>query len=165
MAKPKLIVFDLDYTLWPFWVDTHVDPPFKKKSDGKIYDAHGRQVKIFPDVPKMLERLSSDGYKLGVASRTSCTEEARDLVRLFDWDKYFQYKEIYPGCKVTHFERFKQNSGLAYNEMMFFDDEYRNILDVSKLGVTCIFAENGMSDDVLEEGFMKFTEKNGSQHL
>lgn len=19
-----------DYTLWPFWVDTHVDPPFRK---------------------------------------------------------------------------------------------------------------------------------------
>ncbi len=20
----------VDYTLWPFWVDTHVDPPFRK---------------------------------------------------------------------------------------------------------------------------------------
>lgn len=27
---PRLVVFDLDYTLWPLWVDTHVDPPLKR---------------------------------------------------------------------------------------------------------------------------------------
>ena len=30
--------------------------------------------------------------------------------------------------------RFKRNSGFNYDEMLFFDDEYRNIVDITKIG-------------------------------
>ncbi|XP_055392959.1 magnesium-dependent phosphatase 1 isoform X4 [Bubalus kerabau] len=98
MARlPKLAVFDLDYTLWPFWVDTHVDPPFHK-------------------------------------SRTGEVEGANQLLELFDLVRYFVYREIYPGSKVTHFERLQRKTGVPFSQMIFFDDEKRNIVDVSKLG-------------------------------
>ncbi|KLU91203.1 magnesium-dependent phosphatase 1 [Magnaporthiopsis poae ATCC 64411] len=35
---PRLMVFDLDYTLWPFWVDTHPVPPLKS-AGGSARDA------------------------------------------------------------------------------------------------------------------------------
>lgn len=155
---PRLIVFDLDYTLWPFYVDSHVTPPLRKESNGKIVDAHGRKVQVYPDVPRMLERLKRENYTLGIASRTEDPETATQLIGLLDWNKYFAYQEIYPGCKVTHFNRFASKSRIPYTDMLFFDDEYRNIRDVSKLGVTCIHAEHGMSDRTLEEGLRRFEE-------
>ena len=30
--------------------------------------------------------------------------------------------------------RFKRNSGFSYDEMLFFDDEYRNIVDLTRIG-------------------------------
>ncbi|PSN41720.1 Magnesium-dependent phosphatase 1 [Blattella germanica] len=94
-----------DYTLWPFWVDTHVNPPFKKDKSGNVVDTTGSKIKYYPEVPSVLEKLQKDGYDLGIASRTSEIEGANQLLKLFDWDKYFKYKEIYPGRKVAHFSR------------------------------------------------------------
>lgn len=37
------------------------------------------------------------------------------------------------GVTLTH--RFKANSGIDYTDMLFFDDEHRNIVDISKLGM------------------------------
>ncbi|KAF6351771.1 magnesium dependent phosphatase 1 [Rhinolophus ferrumequinum] len=41
--------------------------------------------------------------------------------------------------------------------MIFFDDEMRNIVDVSKLGVTCIHVQNGMNLQTLTQGLETFT--------
>ncbi|DAA25780.1 magnesium-dependent phosphatase 1 isoform 2 [Bos taurus] len=121
MARlPKLAVFDLDYTLWPFWVDTHVDPPFHKNRTGEV-------------------------------------EGANQLLELFDLVRYFVHREIYPGSKVTHFERLQRKTGVPFSQMIFFDDEKRNIVDVSKLGVTCIHVQHGMSLQTLTQGLDAFT--------
>ncbi|KZC10646.1 PREDICTED: magnesium-dependent phosphatase 1-like [Dufourea novaeangliae] len=153
--KPKIIVFDLDYTLWPFWVDTHFTPPFKKKGS-VIVDAHGKIIHCYKEVPAVLKRLSDEGYELGVASRTSEIQGANQLLNLFNWEQYFKYKEIYPGNKLTHFSKIQKASGNDYKDMIFFDDEHRNIVDVNKLGVTCIFVRDGVSHTVVENALKDF---------
>jgi magnesium-dependent phosphatase 1 len=56
---PKLFVFDLDYTLWPFWVDTHVSPPLKAQEGGKkVKDRHGEGFGFYDDVSGVLLAVS-----------------------------------------------------------------------------------------------------------
>ncbi|XP_037690573.1 magnesium-dependent phosphatase 1-like isoform X2 [Choloepus didactylus] len=131
---PKLAVFDLDYTLWPFWVDTHVDPPFHRSSDGIVRDSRGHIVRLYPDVPEIMVRLQGLGVPVAAASRTGEIEGANQLLEVFDLVKYFVYREIYPGSKVTHFKRLQQKTGVSFSQMIFFDDEKRNIVDISTLG-------------------------------
>ncbi|GFG33367.1 hypothetical protein Cfor_04068 [Coptotermes formosanus] len=158
-CKPKLIVFDLDYTLWPFWVDTHVTPPFRKDKYGSIVDATGDKVRYYPEVPEVLDSLQKDGYELAVASRTGEISGANQLLELFDWNRYFKYKEIYPGCKVTHFNQFKKQSGVAFKDMLFFDDEHRNIRDLEAHGVTSVLVQRGVTMKVIEQGLKTFASR------
>lgn len=43
--------------------------------------------------------------------------------------------------------------------MLFFDDEYRNIADLEKLGVVSILVKDGMTIKVLMDGLKKFSDK------
>eukprot|EP00112_Aurelia_sp_Birch-Aquarium-sp1_P012701 Seg2674.3 transcript_id=Seg2674.3/GoldUCD/mRNA.D3Y31 product="Magnesium-dependent phosphatase 1" protein_id=Seg2674.3/GoldUCD/D3Y31 len=155
---PKLFVFDLDYTLWPFWVDTEVDPPFTRFKDD-VVDVHGTIIRLYRDVKDILKELKHSKCLIAAASRTETPKEAHDLLSVLGIDHFFDYKEIYPGKKTVHFSKFKQSSGINFNEMIFFDDEQRNIRDVGQLGVTCNLVLDGMSCGELEQGLEQHRSK------
>ncbi|EZA49269.1 hypothetical protein DMN91_004727 [Ooceraea biroi] len=157
--KPKIIIFDLDYTLWPFWVDTHVDPPFRKGARNEVVDAHGYVVRYYTDVPSVLKQLSEEGYELGVASRTSEIKGANQLLELFGWKKYFKYIEIFPAKKVAHFANIQKESQVDYKDMLFFDDEARNIFDISKLGVHAVLVRDGITCSLIENMLKVFSKQ------
>ncbi|XP_071522551.1 magnesium-dependent phosphatase 1-like [Panulirus ornatus] len=158
--RPKLIGFDLDYTLWPFWVDTHVDPPFHKDKNGKVVDSRNVKINFYKEVPKVLQKLHSEGCILAAVSRTTDPEGANQLLELWDWDRFFTYKEIYPGRKTTHFQRIKEASGLEYREMLFFDDEERNKIDLNTIGVLTIMVPDGVTEELVKQGLVTFSNKN-----
>ena len=51
---PRLIVFDVDYTLWPYWCDCHTQPPYTKRDDGRIIDGSGQEIVLFDEVPSIV---------------------------------------------------------------------------------------------------------------
>ncbi|XP_026277077.2 magnesium-dependent phosphatase 1-like [Frankliniella occidentalis] len=158
-VKPKLIVFDLDYSLWPFYVQKHLVHPLLQNK-GEIFDMRLRPVKPYPEVPMILSELNEKGYELAIASRTSEIRGANQLIKLLGWDKYFKYKEIYPTSKLKHFSKFCDASHYKYEEMLFFDDDHRNIQELSEVGVTCVLvpAGEGVTKNLVEAGLELFAQ-------
>lgn len=96
---PSLIIFDLDYTLWPFWCDTHISPPlrlredksdaYRSKPEKLIVDKYGEHFGFYDEVPILLSHLrrhgtaqDGPGIKVAVASRTGATDLALSLLKM-----------------------------------------------------------------------------------
>ena len=77
------MVFDLDYTLWPFWVDTHATPPLKASpAHDHVKDRLGESYAFYSEVPSILYALRERGILVAAASRTSAPDLAREMLRL-----------------------------------------------------------------------------------
>ncbi|GAA6055181.1 hypothetical protein JCM3770_002223 [Rhodotorula araucariae] len=166
---PKCVVFDLDYTLWDCWCDTHVSPPLKRRGNdlNKVYDKHDQPLSFYPDVPGILLQLHRSGTHVAAASRTHAPKVARQILNelllpgslndaaaadplkardgkgeTVQAIKLFDTMEIYPGSKMEHFREINRKTGIAFEDMLFFDDESRN-REVAKLGVTFVLVPNG----------------------
>ncbi|EEH22232.1 magnesium-dependent phosphatase-1 [Paracoccidioides brasiliensis Pb03] len=180
LPLPKLFVFDLDYTLWPFWVDTHVSPPVKAKdNNSRCVDRWGESFAFYPAVSSILLACRSRSIPLGLASRTHAPDLARDMlkalyiipsfsdnpaaannrpVRALDC---FQHVQIFPADKTQHFTRIQQESGIRYEDMLFFDDEARNRNVQTELGVTFCLVRDGMTREEVDRGVWDWRKRMG----
>ncbi|KAK1959971.1 magnesium-dependent phosphatase-1 [Colletotrichum sublineola] len=189
LPLPALVVFDLDYTLWPFWVDTHVAAPLKANAaHAAVADRHGESFAFYPDVPSVLYTMPLAGVRMAVASRTSAPDLARDMLKLLHvpppgaeeyggggggsgsggkkdkakraLDCFDGPLEIYPSSKIKHFEAIARKTGIAYTDMLFFDDESRN-RETESLGVTMHLVRDGVTWAEMEKGVTEWRKRRG----
>lgn len=68
--------------------------------------------------------------------------------------------EIYPGSKIRHFQQIQKKTGLAYHDMVFFDDESRN-REVAQLGVTFVLVPDGVNRSIFNRGISDWRKGRG----
>lgn len=148
----KLVVFDLDFTLWDAggtWCDC-TNPPYKK-INSHVEDSNGSSIILYPDVRNILGDLKQQNIPMALASRTSAPSWANQLLNLFEIEHYFDYTEIYPGSKIEHFTKLMQSTGISFWDMVFFDGEMLNITEVGSLGVHAVYVNEGVSTPMVEQ--------------
>jgi len=104
LPLPRLIVLDLDYTLWPFYSDIHIATPIARSSVSNnnnysystITDRNGEVFSLYPDVPHILHLISSLSssasnndnnnnnikIRLAVASKSPVGDLCREVLKL-----------------------------------------------------------------------------------
>ncbi|KAL0454349.1 UNVERIFIED_CONTAM: Magnesium-dependent phosphatase 1 [Sesamum latifolium] len=146
---PRLVVFDLDYTLWPFYCEC------LSKHD---------MPSLYPHAKGILYALKDKGIDIAIASRSPTSDIANTFFEKLGLKSLFVAQEIFSSWthKTDHFQKIKQRTGVPYTEMLFFDDEDRNINAVSKMGVTSILVDDGVNLEAFRQGLSKFSQNRSS---
>ncbi|XP_022136381.1 magnesium-dependent phosphatase 1 [Momordica charantia] len=142
---PKLVVFDLDYTLWPFYCEC------RSKRD---------MPSLYPHATGILYALKDKGIDLAIASRSPTSDIAKTFIDKLGIKSMFVAQEIFSSWthKTDHFQRIHSRTNVPFKCMLFFDDEDRNIETVSKMGVTSILVDNGVNLGALRQGLSEYSQ-------
>ncbi len=167
--KPVCIVFDLDYTLWPYLIDCDMEPPFRKKLVNKqhiIIDHKNQQILPFEEVTKVLRTLkkvcfeqSKQKHFMAIASKATVREMALELITFFGWYEYFDSYQIHSGIKTIHMKTILDELKLIdYNQILFFDDTRKNVQQTEEIGVTGHYLNRtkGLTVSEFNKGLKKY---------
>ncbi|CAO2830349.1 unnamed protein product [Amaranthus hypochondriacus] len=143
---PRLVVFDLDYTLWPFFCECYDEDHIPW---------------LYPQARGIIYALKDKGIEMAIASRSPTSDVAKAFLAKLGIQSMFTVQEIFSSWthKTEHFQRIHTRTGIPFDSMLFFDDEHRNIEAVSKMGVTCVWVDRGVNLEALRQGLTHFSQK------
>lgn len=156
--NPGLLVFDCDWTLYPFDCDKDRMAPFTCAPFGEgIYDRFYRPSNPYASVPAIFGAIADAGIPVAFLSRNPSAAEVRNLLTTIScqtktsqtpktlWDTmpshhYFHaYSSNGIGAgKDRHFAAIHGISGTDFKNMLFFDDMPDNIQAAAKQGTTSV---------------------------
>jgi magnesium-dependent phosphatase 1 len=174
--NPRMIVFDLDYTIWPFDCERDVLAPFAWAFHANmVLDRYGRPAMPFKDVQSIIAAAVDAGVTIAYASRNPSVGPIESLLRSIPiaprkhpdvdslWaalpspDYFHAYSSGGAKGKTKHFAAIHAVSGIPYEEMVFFDDLDDNLKPAREMGITSMKIERrGLSWDEVEMGVRRW---------
>lgn len=170
---PKLIAFDLDGTVWTpdmyqLWGG---GAPFTYiETSNELRDRKGQTVRLLGISDKILHDLKEHSKLTEIkVAWVSCTDEpawADECMNKFLTNPgqipiatAADNSQIFTANKQNHFRNLKRDyPHIDYSDMLFFDNEYGNIKNVMKLGVHCVYCEDGLTAEVWRKGLQGFAD-------
>jgi len=155
--NPSIMVFDCDWTLYPYDCDKECIAPFQRRPHG-IVDRWGRWADPYPDVPHILGAIVDAGIPVAFLSRNPSAGPLEQLLRTLPmvsskipggcfWDAmrgpecfhaYSNSGNTFTKGKDRHFAALMAATGIHANQMLFFDDMPDNIKAAAAQGTTSI---------------------------
>ena len=167
-AAPKVLIFDLDNTLWTpelYQIRKRTSPVVNK--DIRLFPASMEILEFW----KEIQTRNDDSHplyrvELAIASRTTKGQWAEQLLddftigaSLTPMRSLFRYIEIRTGSKKQHLTSIRTASGVPYSSMLFFDDDSRmNLGETSQLGVLSCHTPRGLTTEHFVKALHKFSE-------
>jgi len=174
---PDLIVFDCDWTLYPYDCDKDRFGPFTYTPWGGVQDAIYRYSSPYAAVPSIfgamidakiptafLSRNPSAKHVKQLLSVIPCTTKMSSVKKsLLDTMPYPQYFHAYSSNNVghgkdMHFAALQRFSGIPFKNMLFFDDMPDNIEAATKQGTASVLLKNrnGLTIEAFVSGLQKW---------
>ena len=170
--NPSLLVFDCDFTIWPFDCDKHVISPFRASPFGGIIDRFGRPANPYRDVQMLFAGIVDAGIPTAFLSRNPSAVYIEELLRCIKiqtktrgeislWDtmpsrEYFHaYSRDGAGKgKDKHFAALQKVCGIPFHKMLFFDDLPENILAAQEQGTNSVLvgSRRGLNVEAMDAG-------------
>ncbi|KAI3752929.1 hypothetical protein L2E82_24971 [Cichorium intybus] len=115
---------------------------------------------MYPHAKGILNALKEKEVDMAIASRSPTRDIAVNFVDKLGIKSMFVAQEIFSSWthKTEHFKKIQQKTQVPFNQMLFFDDENRNIEAVSKMGVTSILVNNGVTIEAFRQGLKEFSQ-------
>jgi hypothetical protein len=155
--NPSILVFDCDWTLYPYDCDKDCIAPFQRRPHG-IVDRWGRWADPYPDAPYILGAIVDAGIPVAFLSRNPSAGPLEQLLRTLPmvssskpggcfWDAmrgpgyfhaYSNSGNAFTKGKDRHFAALRAATGVHPNHMLFFDDMPDNIQAAAAQGTTGI---------------------------
>lgn len=168
---PKLVAFDLDGTIWSpdMYMLWGGGSPFRFVSNEELRDSRNSKVKLLGISGAILDDIATEekweGTKVAWVSCTDepswadeCMEKFRTPMGVPLVDRV-QEQCIYKANKQSHFRDLQERTGIAFDDMIFFDNEGGNIDSVERIGVCSVYCPNGMTKKIWESGLASWSQR------